>query len=868
MKFSPRPAQREILEYTGGKLGVAAVPGSGKTRTLSALAARLVADRIREGEEVLVVTLVNAAVENFNAQIRSFLKERGLLANVGYRVRTLHSMCADIVRDNPGLVALGEGFVILDDRETSDILSDAVSAYLRADPAMVEQLIAADLEGHRREAVVRDDVPGLLTEIAGAFIQRAKDLTLMPEQVMENVTRFDQPLILAEMCANIYASYQRGLNYRGAVDFQDLIRLALRALEQDVTLLRRLRARWRYILEDEAQDSSRLQERILRLLSGDDGNWVRMGDPNQAIYETFTTANPELLWRFLDEPGVRAVDLPDSGRSAEPIIALANHLIDWTATGHPNAVVRSRRPLRPPYIRPTGANDPQPNPPADQARIVFVGQMFTPAQEIEYVAESLTRWLPDHPEETCAVLVPRNQRGYQLIDFINKNHLDLPTVEVLQSSTSTRQAAGVLGNVLNYLTKPDAPGWLSMVYRVWQRETRDDIDLNVRTLEIARILGKIVRVEDFLSPAPGGRDWLNEDPEAAALTEADPLAADELAAFRELVRRWQNAAVLPIDQLLLVLAGDLFRSEADLALAHSLAVVLRSYAGRQPDWRLPQFTDELASIARNQRRFLGMDDAARAFNPNEHRGRVAITTMHNAKGLEWDRVYLLSVNSYDFPSGLPGENYYNEKYYARDGLNLHAEALAQPAAPALPRPGIRADARLRGAAGPGRALPSTRAAASDRRPGRNAAHRTRRRRTGRVVRPLPEHRPGRIAATALRRAVADPPAGRPASGRQIRSAGGAARRGGCDRGLEDGAAAGDARGTGRTVADPPLPVCAGARGSASERRNADTAGADSHDLLVRRGARAAGGVCLRLRRPCPRREPAERPDCGTAGAAE
>lgn len=200
---------------------------------------------------MLVVTLVNAAVENFNAQIRSFLKERGLLANVGYRVRTLHSMCADIVLDNPGLVALGDGFVILDDRETSDILSDAVSAYLRADPAMVEEKpIAADLEGHRREAVVRDDVPGLLTEIAAPSSSAPRISTLMPEQVMENVTRFDQPLILVEMCANIYASYQRGLNYRGAVDFQDLIRLALRALEQDVTLLRRLRARWRYILED------------------------------------------------------------------------------------------------------------------------------------------------------------------------------------------------------------------------------------------------------------------------------------------------------------------------------------------------------------------------------------------------------------------------------------------------------------------------------------------------------------------------------------------------------------------------------------------------------------------------------------------
>ncbi|NIP85784.1 MAG: UvrD-helicase domain-containing protein, partial [Planctomycetales bacterium] len=56
---------------------------------------------------------------------------------------------------------------------------------------------------------------------------------------------------------------------------------------------------WPYILEDEAQDSSRLQEEILRKLAGKGGNWVRVGDPNQAIFETFTTADPKYLRDFM-----------------------------------------------------------------------------------------------------------------------------------------------------------------------------------------------------------------------------------------------------------------------------------------------------------------------------------------------------------------------------------------------------------------------------------------------------------------------------------------------------------------------------------------------------------------------------------------
>ena len=177
----------------------------------------------------------------------------------------------------------------------------------------------------------------MVTEIASSFVKSAKDERLTPEDIRHNLDRFGEPLPLAEMCQSIYANYQRGLNYRGAVDFQDLIRLALKTLELDETYLKRLRHRWAYILEDEAQDSSQLQEQILRLLVGDNGNWVRVGDPNQAIYETFTTAKPEHLWNFLNEQGVQRRELPNSGRSAAPIIDLANYLIRWTNERHPDA---------------------------------------------------------------------------------------------------------------------------------------------------------------------------------------------------------------------------------------------------------------------------------------------------------------------------------------------------------------------------------------------------------------------------------------------------------------------------------------------------------------------------------------------------
>jgi DNA helicase-2/ATP-dependent DNA helicase PcrA len=94
-----------------------------------------------------------------------------------------------------------------------------------------------------------------------------------------------------------------------------------------------------------------------------------------------------------------------------------------------------------------------------------------------------------------------------------------------------------------------------------------------------------------------------------------------------------------------------------------------------PDWRLPQFVEELRVISSNERRFIGFDDAEAGYEPKP--GVVTVATMHAAKGLEWDRVYLMAVSNYGFPSALPYDSYIGERWYVRDRLNLEAEALAQ-----------------------------------------------------------------------------------------------------------------------------------------------------------------------------------------------
>jgi DNA helicase-2/ATP-dependent DNA helicase PcrA len=667
--FRPRPKQQEVLDYIGGKMGVSAVPGSGKTYTLSALAAQLVASgRLEDDQEVLIVTLVNSAVEHFAGRVAGFVKERGLLPNLGYRVRTLHGLAHDIVRERPALVGLSDDFQIVDEREADQILQAAALAWLRTNPQMADDFISFDLNEGQQKQVRRSQWPDLVTGVVHKFVKLAKDLEGTPDKLRDRLERFSPPFPLVEMGTAIYTDYQRALRYRGAVDFDDLIRLALRTLELDRELLEWLQYQWPYILEDEAQDSSRLQEEILRLLCGPGGNWVRVGDPNQAIYETFTTANPQYLRDFLEEEDVDPRELPNSGRSTQSIIKLANHLIDWTQQDHPVVTVRDA--LAPPHIEPTPPGDPQPNPPDDPTQVHVIAQKFSAGEELRTVADSLARWLPEHPNETVSVLVPRNQRGFELVGELKKRGLEY--VELLRSTRSTREAAGALANVLKYLADPASSKKLAVVYRVWRRADREDEAAKKQLEWVAKRLGKVQRVEDFVWPRVD-RDWLV----GFEIADDFPDLYEKLEAFRALVRRWQEATLLPVDQLILTLAQDLFEEPADLAVAHKLAGVLRRMSENHPDWRLPELVQELAAVARNERRFLGLSGDDTGFDPERYKGQVVVATVHKAKGLEWDRVYLMSVNNYNFPSGLPHDQFIAEKWFVRDRLNLEAETLAQ-----------------------------------------------------------------------------------------------------------------------------------------------------------------------------------------------
>ncbi len=662
--FVPRASQAEILKYRGGNLGISAVPGSGKTHILSALAAQIIGSGVlNSDQEVLIVTLVNSAVDNFASRIGVFVTEMGFVPRIGYRVRTLHGLAHDIVRENPALVGLDNRFSIVDEREADSIRRDAANSWINAHPDELDLIVDSALDGNQRDYVRKKQLPDLVNSMATAFIRTAKDNRLSPE-ALRTLLDSTNKLPLAELGWDIYANYQRALNYRGAVDFDDLIRLALDAITISPELRERLSYRFPFILEDEAQDSSSLQEKILSILSS--GNWVRVGDPNQAIFETFTTASPEYLLEFIRKAEF-SQDLPVSGRSQPSIISAANLLIDWVNNEHP--VENCKNALTQPYINPTEMDDPQKNPEDNPEGVHFVGNKYSPDEELQNVVKSIKKWLPQNKDKTIAVLVPSNKRGVDVITQLKLNKVEF--VEYLSSTSVTRAAAGALSHIIIYLSDPSSSTKLAKAFHVWRRVWRNDESRLELYDHIYGLIRKIIHLEDYLAPAAGNNNFQSNFD-----SESDEVLS-ELELFKGIVRRWQGTILMPVDQMILAIAQDIFTEPADLALSHKLALLLRQVGKDHPDWHLPELANELLIIAKNERKFLGFSEDDSGFDPQKYKGKVVVSTMHKAKGLEWDKVYLTSVNNYDFPSGLDTDNFIAEKWYARNHLNIEAETIAE-----------------------------------------------------------------------------------------------------------------------------------------------------------------------------------------------
>ena len=368
-----RDDQKGVLDYTRGTLAISAVPGAGKTF----VTVELILHLIKTGtspDSILVLTYMESAARTLLGRLKPKLAGAGI--HQLPTVCTIHALAFKILGEASHARRLGldtAHFRMVDETEQDALQKQAALA--------VYPLASADtdlsLDAWQR--------------IVSQAINHAKSLELSWADLIEDAKTLKNTRLEAMGLA--MKGYQQLLESRNALDFTDLIVYAVQLLEAHDDIRQHFQGQFRVIMEDEAQDSSRLLQRFLNLLGGDTPNLVRCGDTNQSITTTFSAAEPAVFRDFIAHADAH-VRMSKSGRCAREIMDVANMWINEAS--RPESTIKDAfvpvemhglAGVNPPLLYPIDA------------------RAFADAsEEDEHLIQSILAVQAKHPEATCAVL--------------------------------------------------------------------------------------------------------------------------------------------------------------------------------------------------------------------------------------------------------------------------------------------------------------------------------------------------------------------------------------------------------------------------------------------------------------------------------
>ncbi len=583
------PEQRAAVETLDGPLLVLAGAGTGKTRVLTTRFAHILLSGRASPGQVLAVTFTNKASREMRERVAAILGR----PVEGLWLGTFHALCARMLRRHAEYVGLTSSFTILD---TDDQL----------------RLLKQVMELHRVDAK-RWPAPGLM----GA-IQRWKDRGLGPDRI----TAAEDTDYAGGKARQLYADYQERLRQLNAADFGDLMLHVVDILRRRPDVLAQYHRAFRYILVDEYQDTNTVQYLWLRLLARRDGeaaNICCVGDDDQSIY-SWRGAEVENILRFeKDFPGAALVKLESNYRSTAPILAAASALI-----AHNEG--RLGKTLRPGLADAAGEK-------------LLVASVWDSDEEARLVGERIEQLARDgHALSEMAILV---RAGFQTRAFEERMiTLGLPYRVVggmrFYERAEIRDAIAYMRvmnqpsddlafeRIVNVPRRGVGDVALQALHQTARAERIPMTQAVLRLLETGTLKGRVREQLGLLMAALGrGREALSE------LHRPDGPDGDE---------RLAGGAHLRVVETLLEEAGYVEMWKRD----------------KSPD--APGRLDNLKELVRALADFdtLGgfLEHVSLVMENDENAGadRVNLMTLHGAKGLEFDSVFLPGWEEGLFPS--------------------------------------------------------------------------------------------------------------------------------------------------------------------------------------------------------------------------
>ena len=288
------PEQKAAVTHLNGPLLILAGAGSGKTRVITYRIAYMMKKHNVAPSSILAITFTNKAANEMRQRIESLVGDRSKYIWCG----TFHSIFARILRRHAELLGYSQNFSIIDTDDQLKLVKDSMKELDIADSQFKPKNVQIEISNAKNKFISVEEYS----------VQAGKDY-------------------FPGVVARIYKRYQEKLIANNAMDFDDILVNMVKLLEQNPDICELYRAKFRYIMVDEYQDTNMPQYRAVMKLASGDGNICVVGDDDQSIY-SFRGADVRLILKFeKDFPGTQVIKLEENYRSTKTILEAANCVI-------------------------------------------------------------------------------------------------------------------------------------------------------------------------------------------------------------------------------------------------------------------------------------------------------------------------------------------------------------------------------------------------------------------------------------------------------------------------------------------------------------------------------------------------------------
>jgi len=536
--------QWAAVNATDGPVLVLAVPGSGKTTALVCRIGFMILVRGIEPERILALSYTVASARDMGDRFRSFFGD-AIADRV--RFRTINSLCVAVMQEYERRSGK-KSFRLAEDRELAGILTGIYRRYGEGFPT------ENDISEMKR------------------IIAYIKNMCLGTEEIAELEYEFS--------VSDLYRDYEAAMRSSGLMDYDDQLKSAYVLLNRIPDILEVFRERYPYILVDEAQDSSKIQHMIFRILASGAGNLCEVGDEDQSIYG-FRAAYPKALLDFeKDFPGARVLIMSVNFRSVPEVTERADRFIAKNKDRHEKHMRASRK---------EGGQ---------------VRQIELTSRSAQYTY--LLKVAKDCRVRT-GVLYRNNESALPLIDLLERQGAEY-SLRSAEMNFFTHRVVQDVENILRFSLNPADPElFLQVYYKIRTYLTK----------ELARRMAE---------KADGRRAVLSE------IYRTEGVSARTAASVKKTAVLLGEIAKSVPSEAMRLLAGELGYLEY---LERSSLDPSKLYLLFQLSYRestVPSFLNRLQELR-----------GIVADKKNSPGCPFLLSTVHGAKGLEYDRVYLLDM---------------------------------------------------------------------------------------------------------------------------------------------------------------------------------------------------------------------------------